>query len=167
MGSFVANIRSAAAFPSLLLAVILTAFAATALLPAAAVAHDAARTLHAEQPARGLRTVDLDFTAGSLKIRGTGGSAVRLVVEARCDDEAGDRCERILERLRVESNVAGQRLELEVGGIKDFNRIDLDIEATLEIPRGLDLKLDMGAGELEIDGLESGVDVNLGGRAKR
>ena len=131
-------------------------------LPAAAHEWDASRTLKTEIPAADLRSVDFNFGAGTLRIEGTAGSVVRLRVEARCDDDSDRRCEKTLERLRIESDVEGGRLDLEVRGLSNGHVHDLDLEATLEIPRTIALDLDMGAGELEIDGLEGAIDVDLG-----
>ena len=140
------------------LAILLSA----AVNPSSARAHDPSRTIQTEVPAARLSAVDLNFAAGALNIDGTDGSTVRLRVRARCDDESDHRCAEVLERLRVHSRVDGDCLRLEVRGLSDGRLRDLDLEATLEIPRTIALDLDMGAGELEIDGLESGIDVDLG-----
>ena len=131
-------------------------------LPATAHEWDPSRTLKTEIPAGDLRSVDFNFGAGSVKIEGTAGSVVRLRVEARCDDESDSRCEKVLERLRIESRVESGRLDLELHGLSNGHIHDLDLDATLEIPRTLALDLDMGAGEIEIDGLESAIDIDLG-----
>jgi hypothetical protein len=131
-------------------------------LPATAHEWDPSRTLKTESPAGDLRSVDFNFGAGSVKIEGTAGSVVRLRVEARCDDESDSRCERVLERLRIETRVESGRLDLELHGLSNGHIHDLDLDATLEIPRTLALDLDMGAGEIEIDGLESAIDIDLG-----
>ena len=165
MGSFGIGFRPTATdilAPAPLALTLLVVMILSAAVPSPAQAHDPSRTIRAEVPAAGLRAVDFNFGAGALRIRGTDGSMVRLVVEARCDDESSDRCADVLDHIRVRSSVSGERLDLELRGLSNRHLCDLDLEATLEIPRGLDFDLDMGAGELEIDGLESEVDVDLG-----
>ena len=106
-------------------------------------------------------TVYIDFPAGDLVITEGSASDVRATMTARCA-HGGRRCVEQAQWVRLVSETTGKTLRLELQGVPKFNNHGLSIELRLEVPRTLAASVKMGAGELDISGLERGVDVHMG-----
>ena len=105
--------------------------------------------------------VHVDFPAGDLLIAEGTGSDLRAIMTARCA-HGGSRCIQQAREIRLVSEIRGKRLNLELQGEPKFNTHGLSIELRVEVPKALATSVKMGAGELEIRGLERDLDVDMG-----
>lgn len=175
--------RNAERYPLAMMAAtlaIIALFVALALLAARADA--ATRTLTGTYEPGSARSLELDIPFGDVRIEGTTGASVRVRVEASCED--GGECDAFLQGLRLTSRTEERALRVKLGtrdGNDDFD-LDwsgqdsgrrharhrgsgprhLDLTVTVEVPRTLALDLDLGAGELTIEGMRDDVSIDMG-----
>ena len=116
--------------------------------------------------------VQLDIPFGDVRVEGVDGGPVRARVEATCD---GDRhCAEFLKGLRLESDVRGRTLRVKLECPKSHaawnlghdrdgsDGRDSGLRVTVQIPRSLALDLNVGAGEVNIEGLRDDVSIDMG-----
>lgn len=126
--------------------------------PADASAFRAARNYSAT----GISSVRLDFPAGSLRVEGgEPGGEFEAVMTARCRRDHG-KCEERAQRIKLVSETEGNTRTFRMMGMRKLDSIGLEVDLVLRVPPGVDLEIDMGAGELEVADLASHVDVHLG-----
>jgi hypothetical protein len=142
------------------------------------------RALTGEYPVANARRLEVSVPFGEIRIEGTDDGQVRVRVEAECD---GDRhCDEYLEDLRLDSTNRGGALHVKLEGSNfhaglDFDRddhrakrdrhdrgwdhdgdTDMDITVVVKVPRSLKVDLNMGAGEVNIEGLRQDLSIDLG-----
>jgi hypothetical protein len=111
----------------------------------------------------GAHDLRIDFPAGELTIVAADVVDVSATMTARCNDSDDySDCEERAERVRLLSDVQGGTLRLKLEGLPKANRHGFSIELRLEVPKSLGLSVDMGAGEVDIRGMEDDVTVELG-----
>jgi hypothetical protein len=132
--------------------------------------------------------LELGIPFGGLHVKGTDGNRVLVHVTATC--KTGD-CENLFKDLRLESSNRGGTLKVKLlgssfgtdwnsdddakhswddwdrGGKRDHRSYhgdgpDGDLTITVEVPRSLEVDLNMGAGEIDIDGLREDLSIDLG-----
>ena len=149
---------------------------------------DATRTLTGEYPVGQANRLEVALPFGEVRIEGTDGPRVQVRVQASCDDE-GD-CDKFLKRLRLESSNRSGTLHVKLEGTRFRNGLDLNndrknhwwgghlrrdhdddddydlddtkISVVVEVPRALQVDLNMGAGEVNVDGLRHDLSIDLG-----
>ena len=124
-------------------------------------ADDRDRDLRRDFPIAAGKTLRLDLRWGELHVEATDGDHIEIVVRADCHRN-DRRCQERLESLDVESDDRRDVLDLEVTGVSHWSNHGADLRVDMKVPRGHDLKIDMGAGEVEIESFESDLDVDLG-----
>ena len=102
--------------------------------------------------------VRVRFPAGSLQIARSPDRRVHATMTARC--KWGDCSDRV-EKMRLVSDQHGDRLDIKLEGLNHHSSW-LEVTLRLEIPRELDVDVDMGAGDLDVRGTEQDVNVELG-----
>lgn len=142
-------------------ALLLLAVAALSLLVPGASAADSERQINASWSAAEFDVVRFDISVAELEV--TAGSGDKIVVEilARC--RRGERrCEQALEDLELLDRTRGKALTIEFEGYRKWGKGRIEVEAFLTIPADLDFDLDMGVGEVNIEGLRGNLDLDLG-----
>jgi hypothetical protein len=104
----------------------------------------------------------LDFPVGELEIIGVEGSEFRIAVEGRCKRHSS-RCDENLQEIELEIRERRGTLWVEVAPHSKWRWWDhLQIEATVKHPADRPLVVDMGVGELVIEGIRADLEVDLG-----
>lgn len=137
------------------------ALAAAVLAPAAAVADTTVRTLERDLPAEGIDSVVFHGQVGEVQVVGTSGDTIEIEVELRCDRRDDRKCEQSAAKVDLEVRRSGERVKVEV---EDWPRIGgrLSIRARLKVPRDRAVEIDMGVGEVSVEGIEADVEVDTG-----
>jgi hypothetical protein len=133
-----------------------------AALPAAAVAgDDSERTIRRSFDVRPGQEIRLDLRWGELEIQPTDGNAVEIVFEVECRG-GGDRCRRRLAELDVAGETRRDRLEIEVTGLSRWENAKAQLRMVARVPRQHSLFVDMGAGEVVVEGFGADLEIDLG-----
>jgi hypothetical protein len=134
-------------------------------LIALAAPASAGETLQAETKAwtvdRGSR-LRFSFPVGSLRVEATDDSKVRLELLVKCRWTGSEKCRKVADRLTLDVDQSSNELSVEVDGYPKFGNSGINLHAVLQVPRSLDVKLEMGVGELEVEGLAGHLQVDLG-----
>ena len=113
-------------------------------------------------PVTAKHRVHIEFPVGELRILPSVESHVRFDLKVRCRRSAGGRCEELANRLVLESHDEGGTLHLKLDKYPKWHHTGLTVIGELHVPRALALRVEMGVGELAIEGLEGDLDVDLG-----
>ena len=113
-------------------------------------------------PVAAHQRVRLEFPVGELKVIPTDESRVRFDLRVRCSFGSEERCERMANRLVLDSDDEGSTLHLKLQKYPKFGNHGMKVMGELRVPRSLAVKIEMGVGELDIDGIEGDLDVDLG-----
>lgn len=145
---------------------------ARSLLPAIAVAVTlAALPAHADVTVRridqdldtaGARSVGFHADVGELHVVATSGSSVRARIELLCERENDTRCRGAAQDVKLRIRHRGDRLQLAVDDWPKLPNKRITLRARIEVPRDLDLEIDMGVGEITVRGMERDVEVDVG-----
>ena len=106
--------------------------------------------------------VRLEFPVGQLKVIPTDEPRVRFALRVRCNGRSDERCAEIADRLVLDSDDEGSTLHLNLHKFPKWNHRGMTVMGELRVPRSLAVKIEMGVGELDIDGIEGDLDVDLG-----
>lgn len=135
------------------------------LLLALAAPASAGETLQAQTKAwtvaEGSR-LRFDFPVGELRVEATDDTKVRLELLVKCRSAGSERCERFARNLRLDVDQTAGELRVRVKGYPKFETHNINLHGILLVPRSLHLKLEMGVGELEVDGIAGDLEVDLG-----
>lgn len=131
------------------------------------------RTLTGDYPVANARRLEVGVPFGEIRIVGTDDSRVRVRVKATCDDDS--HCDEFLEDLRLEGTTRGGTLHVKLEGSNfhtgldrngrgndDEDGPDTEVSIVVEVPRSLNVDLNMGAGEVNIEGLRQDLSIDLG-----
>jgi hypothetical protein len=136
--------------------------ASLGLLAALAVPVAAAdRTIAESYRLTGDQDVRLDFPVGELRFVGAEGDAVEIEIDIRCK-RSTSRCLDAMEEIELVAYEGERRLTLEVDRHPKWLWDSLQLEGEVRLPRARALTLDMGVGELEIDGLSGDLTIDMG-----
>jgi len=141
--------------PALLL--LLTAAAVT--LPAYAAKAD--RVIEGSWPTGELKALRFDLSVAELEVTAGGAEAIEIEIIAECRDDSKE-CMRALEGLELSERTRGTTLMIDLEDYPKWGKGRLEIEAFVKIPANLDFELDMGVGEVDIEGLRGNLDLELG-----
>lgn len=106
--------------------------------------------------------VHIKFPVGELRVIPSDESRVRFDVRVRCRGRADERCEELANRLVLESDDSGGTLYLKLEKYPKWTNKGLTVMGELHLPRAMALQVEMGVGDLNIEGLEGDLDVDLG-----
>lgn len=129
--------------------------------PALAEERETVRTIRQAFPVTGVERLTLDLPVGEARILGEERGDVQVVVELRCEPDR-ERCAELARDVTLESSTRGGRLALELRGFDGGPRRDLVFSGVVRIPADVALGVDMGIGELAIEGLTGDVEAELG-----
>jgi len=109
--------------------------------------------------------VVVDFEVGELRIVGTDEPRVEVELDLRCKSSSAS-CERRLEDVEIVLDRRGTKLLVGFEGMSRKISNTIEVEGLVRMPARVELAVDMGIGELEIEGLESDIFVDMSiGRA--
>ena len=140
-------------------ALVLAALGSLAALPAQATL---LTTDPHTYPVTAHHRIRLEFPVGELRVVPSDGSRVRFELKVRCRGRSDERCEELADRLILDSDDDGGVLHLKLHKYPRWHMNGMTVIGELAVPRALALEIEMGVGELTIDGLEGDLDVNLG-----
>ncbi len=105
--------------------------------------------------------VRFDFPVGSLRLEGVAGSTVAVEIELTCK-RGGERCREAMEEVELDSHASQGRLSLEVDREPKWHWDNLEMKAVVRHPAERDLTVDMGVGELIVEGVRADLTIDLG-----
>lgn len=151
--------RQTAWLPALLLCA-LTIPGAPALADRDVVVRDESVAL----PLQGARSLKIDVPVGEVHVDATDGDQVETRLVVQCNQRS-QRCRDRAAGVHLVSKRSDDGLALEISeygrdGHHGFHHPDLELR--LSVPSSLALEIDMGVGELEVEGMEGDVSVDLG-----
>jgi hypothetical protein len=133
----------------------------TVLLPSLAAAER--HEINEAFPLAAAQSVAIDFPVGELEVVGSAGERVEVDIETRCDrGRSLSRCERDAREIRVETRTSASRLTVRVTGYSTWNNHGLSVHGTIRVPRGREVFVDMGVGELTIEDTGGDLVAELG-----
>ncbi len=115
-------------------------------------------------PLDGARRLKLDVPVGDVRVQTGGGDRIEAKLELRCS-ASSRRCRERAAELHLNPTHSGDDLSLRLRGYdgddkRGMNHPEVDLE--LVVPASLALSVDMGVGELDVDGVEGDVTIDLG-----
>jgi hypothetical protein len=136
-----------------------TALALTLALPLPARAVELG-SMTGAWPAAGTRRIDIEFPAGRMTLQPSATNEIRATLDVRCE-HGGRNCYEQARRIRLITDVvSGTRtIHFEPHSWKGHG---LRMDLTIEVPAGMEVRTEMGAGRLEVIDLASPLDLNLG-----
>lgn len=129
---------------------------------AGAVAAGGSRTVEGQARLTEGQEVRLDFPVGELEIVGVEGDRFRIEIRGRCK-HGSSRCDEHLDEIEIEIRESRGGLRVEVAPYSKWRWWDsLQIDARVTHPSRHALVVDMGVGELDIEGVAADLEVDLG-----
>jgi len=154
------HLRPTTLLPALLLVTGLAAIAAPALAESKVVVGSESKAF----PLEGARRLKLDVPVGEVHVQAGGGDRIEAKLELRCSTASG-RCRERAAELHLTPTRSGDDLSLRLRGYDGDDkrgRNHPEVDLVLTVPAALALSVDMGVGELDVDGVEGDVTVDLG-----
>lgn len=138
-----------------------TVLAACGLLAVLALPASAAdRTISEGYTLAPDQDVRLDFPVGKLLVVGTEGDRVEAEIDVRCKHDTS-RCREAMEEIELVAHQGARRLTLEIDRHSKWLWDSLELEGEVLLPAGRALTVDMGVGELDVDGLAADLTVDM------
>lgn len=129
---------------------------------AAVLAAGDSRTVEGQAQLAADQEIRLDFPVGELEIVGVDGDRFRIELTGRCKHNSS-RCDEHLEEIEIEIRESRGALRVEVAPHSKWRWWNsLQIEARVTHPATRPLLVDMGVGELDIEGIAADLEVDLG-----
>ncbi len=135
--------------------------AAIALAPAAQAgskAREISRTFALEAD----KVLRLDLSVGEIRIEGADIDKVEAELRIECRWGNDEDCDRLLEKVDLDSRSTSRRQIIEIVSDSSWRKTKLEIEGDFRVPRGVTLEVDMGVGELTIEGVTADLSADLG-----
>ena len=136
--------------------------AAAAALPAGAENTTIVRTETRNLPSNGVSSLSLDVAVGEIEVSADDSSDVRVEIRFACSTHRLASCMETAKRARVDTGRSGDRLDVNVRKFPKWKNAGLHVKAHVIAPRRLGVKVDLGVGEVHVEGFEGNVDVDLG-----
>ena len=106
--------------------------------------------------------VRLEFPIGELRVIPSDDLRVRFDLRIRCRGRTDEHCAELANKLQLESDDTGNTLSLKLEGYPKWLRKGFTAMGELRVPRSLAVRIEMGVGQLDVEGLEGDLDVELG-----
>lgn len=119
------------------------------------------RTLNQSWAFQPGQRIYLDVPIGEITVVGIDSGPVSLDLRVRCS-QWRRRCPADAEDVEIRSRKLDRALRLEVEGLPRWAVGALSIEAELNVPHGAPVLVDLGVGEVEVHGVRSDIDVDVG-----
>ncbi len=118
-------------------------------------------TLQASWPAQNVDRIQLKFPVGELVVVAGDAPTIRALMTVRCQ-RGGSGCVERSKRLKLTSRQSGRTRLFKVEGYPKFNNGGLQVELRVEVPRSVSTHVEMGVGEVVVEGVEGDLSVELG-----
>ena len=105
--------------------------------------------------------VRMEFAVGELKVLPGEGSQVRFDLRIKCKNHSARRCEELANEMRFESEDRNGTLYLKLDRFPKWGK-GFEVHGELRVPRHMPVDVDMGVGQLTVEGMEGELEVNLG-----
>jgi len=139
--------------------------AAAGLLACVAAGPVRAATLETDShvyPVTAKHRVEIEFPVGQLRVVPTDESKVHFDIRVTCRGRSESRCEELANELTLDSRDTGGTLHIKLDHYPKWRSNGFKVAGELRVPRSMALRVEMGVGELDIEGLEGDLDVDLG-----
>lgn len=113
-------------------------------------------------PVTAKHRVHLEFPVGELKVTPSDEPRVRFDLRVHCNGRSQERCEELANRLVLDSDDNGGTLHLKLHKYPKWSSNGMKVMGELHVPRQLAVEIEMGVGDLDIQGIEGDLDVELG-----
>jgi hypothetical protein len=133
-----------------------------AALASAAHAGSKEREISRTFPLEAGQTLRLELSIGEMRIEGADIDEVQAELRIECRWGNEKDCEQLLEKADLDSRTTSRRTIIEIVSDSSWRKTKLEIEGDFRVPRGAKLEVEMGVGELEIEGLEADLSADLG-----
>jgi hypothetical protein len=140
------------------MALLLAAAALATAAHAGSKAREISRTFAVETG----QTLRLDLSVGEIRIDGADIDQVEVELHIECRWGGEDDCDRLLEKVDLDSRTTTRRRIIEIVSDSSWRKTKLEIEGEFRVPRGTSLEVDMGVGELTIEGVTADLAADLG-----
>ena len=135
---------------------------AIALVATVAQAGSKARQISTSFELESGKTLRLDLSVGEIRIEGADIDKVEADLRIECRWGNDEDCERLLEKVELETRTTSRRRIIEVVSDSSWRKTKLEIEGDFRVPKGVTLEVDMGVGELTIEAVAADIDADLG-----
>ena len=133
------------------------------LVSDAALASDPIHSFEREFEVEGVEELSIDVLAGEVTVDAADVDRIRVVVDVRCNRGFFRRsCERRADRVDLSDRRRGDRLHLEIEGLKLLASSGVRIHTIVTLPASLDVVVDLGIGEVAVSGVQGRLYVDLG-----
>ena len=118
------------------------------------------RELERSFPVQDQKAVRIDIPVAEIEVTSGGSSAVEAELTATCKRDHD--CGEILDKLDFETHGSRNTLRIDLVGYPKWGKGRVEIEGVVRVPKGLEVELEIGVGELEIKELADDLRVELG-----
>ena len=105
--------------------------------------------------------LEIDLPVGELRVEGTAADGGDVTVEIECS-KWRRRCQSAAEDIELDLRRRGERLYVEVSGWPRWGTGGLSLKVFVNVPHSSALNVDMGVGQVTIEGLHSSISIDLG-----
>lgn len=135
---------------------------AGAAVATAANAGSRAREIERSFPLEPGLTLRLEVAVGEIRVTGADVEGVEVELRVECRWGSADDCDRLLEKVELESRTTSRRRIVEIVSDSSWQKTKLEIDGEFRVPRAVALEIDMGVGELTIEGVTGDLSADLG-----
>jgi hypothetical protein len=104
--------------------------------------------------------IRLDMPVAEVKVVGSSSTSVEAEFTATCKRDRD--CEEVLGNLDFESHGSRNTLRIDLVGYPKWGKGRVELEGVVRVPRGMEIEVELGVGELEIKDLTGDLRVELG-----
>lgn len=134
---------------------------ALSMIAAAAHASSVVRNIHETLDLQSGEVLDLDLPVGELQVEGRAAGKAKVSVEIECSS-GRRRCLSAAEEIELTVRRRGNRQVLEIDGWPRWGTGGLSVNVIALVPYATPVAIDMGVGQVTVEGLESDLWIDLG-----
>ena len=128
--------------------------------------HAIAQGLNSKRDANGIDEIDITARVGEIHLEVGTSDEIIVDVELEPEDGAGGEVDELIDGAELEVSQRSGRIQFEISFPDGRNRDDDDLDVIekwrVRVPERLAAVLKMGVGEVEVEGIEGGVDTTVG-----
>lgn len=128
--------------------------------------HAIAQGLNSKRDANGIDEINITARVGEIHLEVGTSDEIIVDVELEPEDGAGGEVDELIDGAELEVSQRSGRIQFEISFADGRNRDDDDLDVIekwrVRVPERLAAVLKMGVGEVEVEGIEGGVDTTVG-----